>query len=103
VEVVHTADVESIAYRAAGRLLDIMRESVGPDFSRRLRRWRVLEHTARILAAKLSSVVIDPKPSPKRYLHAIIGRFADDPATDPNSFAADFTVSRCRWRCDSRR
>jgi DNA-binding transcriptional regulator LsrR (DeoR family) len=92
VEVVHTADVESIAYRAAGRLLDIMRDSAGPDFHVGFAGGGLLEHTARILAAKLRSVEIDPMRLPKRlYFHAVIGRFGDDPATDPNSFAAHFT------------
>jgi DNA-binding transcriptional regulator LsrR (DeoR family) len=92
VEVVHTADVHNIAYRAAGRLLDIMRDSTGPDFHVGFAGGGLLEHTARILAAKLSSAEIDPNFLPKRlYFHAMIGRFGDDPATDPNSFAAHFT------------
>jgi DNA-binding transcriptional regulator LsrR (DeoR family) len=92
VEVVHTADVENIAYRAAGRLVDIMRDSAGPDFHVGFAGGGLLEQTARILAAKLSSAEIAPNLLPKRlYFHAMIGRFGDDPATDPNSFAAHFT------------
>jgi DNA-binding transcriptional regulator LsrR (DeoR family) len=92
VEVVHTADVENIAYRAAGRLLDIMRDSARPDFHVGFAGGGLLEQTARILAAKLSAAEIDPNLLPKRlYFHAMIGRFGDDPGTDPNSFAAYFT------------
>jgi DNA-binding transcriptional regulator LsrR (DeoR family) len=92
VEVVHTADVEGIAYRAAGRLLDIMRDSARPDFHVGFAGGGLLEQTARILAAKLSAAEIDPNLLPRRlYFHAMIGRFGDDPGTDPNSFAAYFT------------
>jgi DNA-binding transcriptional regulator LsrR (DeoR family) len=94
VTVVHTSVSQDVSFRAAEKLLDIMvqhRNAYGADseFHIGFAGGGVLEATARILARTLAS---NKKPLPKRLVfHSMVGRFSDDPATDPNSFAAHFT------------
>lgn len=93
VNVVHTSASRDISFWAAENLRQIMirhREDQGPevDFHIGFAGGGLLEATARILARMLMS---ETEPIPRRlFFHSMVGRFSDDPATDPNSFAAYF-------------
>ena len=92
-DVVHATTSEAIAERAAENLLGLIcgkRKSKRPDeYHLGFAGGGLLQMTARRLAEKIARTSM---PLPKRIVfHAMVGRFGENPATDPNSFVGYFT------------